>query len=209
MEIRLKPLAGAALMLALAGAIAFGVVAVVQGSAIPFGAAGSPPVPPIGPDLSPSIFPTPTPTPYPVELVPGDESARWDWTWQSACLPNLEKFFGQFPAHKITITLTDNPTLSLGVAYPEMGEAQSIGLTRCEEIEDELRCQVSVGKGATGPALDTALTAAAIYGVQEFFRSHVRQDWENRSAWSWTQFEPFLAQEEGTWRSQCVTATGS
>jgi hypothetical protein len=209
MEIRLKTLAGATALLGLVAAAGIAVAALGPRLPLAFAPLSVPiegPVPPIEPEFPWTV---PTPTPEAAELVPDDQSAAWDWNWQAECLPKLADLLRQYRARRITFTLTGDASLSLGVAYPSMGEAAAIGLTRCEGKADELHCQVAIGKGTPGPDLDTATTAAAVYGVEQYFRPKARQDWEERTAWSWAHFAPFLVKEGEAWRSSCVTVSAS
>ncbi len=143
-------------------------------------------------DASPLL---PTVTPRLVQVSTRDESATWAWAWEPACLTNLKRHFGATRAHDVTLVLADDPTLSLGIAYPSIEYPDAIGLTRCEGENNVLTCRLSVSEGSPGASLDATMTAAAPYGVEEFYRLRSRQEWELRAGWEWDRFSPFLTRE--------------
>ena len=109
----------------------------------------------------------------------------------------------------LEVTLVDDPTLSLGVAYPELSDAAAIAQSDCEGANGELFCSVGVGLGEAGDELDMVVTAALAYAIQEFHRPKSRQDWEAQSAWDWSVFTPLIEDKEGAWHSNCLTLSAS
>lgn len=151
------------------------------------------------------LLPTVTPRLAPVTMR--DESPTWTWEWDTDCLGNLERHFGTTSARDVSLVLVDDPSLSLGIAYPNMEYPEAIGLTRCTGEHNNLTCRLSVSKGSPGAALDATVMAASLYGVDEFYRLRNRQEWELRAGWEWAQFAPFLTQEGNAWRTGCVHVT--
>lgn len=162
------------------------------------------------PLLETNAFPTAPPVGRPtlpvIDIAFHDESMAWDWQWDLSCEPKLEVYLGQhYPLQTVNITLVDDPTISLGVAYPDMGEAETVALASCEGADGALRCRVAVGYGQASPALDLVTTVAPIYAIQEQLRAKDRQTWETQPAWDWSAFPPLIQQTEAGWQSQCVS----
>lgn len=162
------------------------------------------------PLLETNAFPTAPPVGRPtlpiIDITFRDESAAWDWQWKLTCKPMLEVYLGQrYPLHAGSFTLVDDPTISLGVAYPDMGTPAAVALATCEESDGALTCRVAVGYGAAGSPLDLVATVAPVYAIQEQLRAKDRQTWEAQPAWDWSAFTPLIQQTEAGWQSQCVT----
>ena len=47
--------------------------------------------------------------------------------------------------------------------------------------------------------------AAVLYGVDEFYRPKVREEWDESEVWEWSRFEPLIEQADNGWRSNCLT----
>lgn len=164
----------------------------------------------VRPLLETNAFPTTPPVGRPtlpvIDIAFHDESMAWDWQWDLNCEPKLEVYLGQrYPLQTVNITLVDDPTISLGVAYPDMGEAEAVALASCEGVDGALSCRVAVGYGQASPALDLVTTVAPIYAIQEQLRAKDRQTWEAQPAWDWSVFTPLIQQTEAGWQSQCVS----
>ena len=174
-------------------------VAVTDASPVPVDG----PVPPLGATLG-------TPPPALVaetaqRIIFHDESETW--TWQNACADELARFVtgNGFPVSQLTITLVDEDAdLPLGVAYPAAGAPEALALTTCTEADGGLACQVTVGNGAPGDALDTAVATALGYGVREYFRVKTRESWNEKQPWRWAEFVPLIEQDGDVWRSVCL-----
>ncbi len=205
MEIRLRPLAGGVIVVLLVLAIIAAIVVLLPGDPIDLVrslvAEESGPPATLEPDVSPLL---PTVTPRLAQVTVRDESAAWAWEWEAACMADLQRHLGATKARDVTFVLADDPTLSLGIAYPSIEYPDAIGLTRCAGENNVLTCRLSVSKGSPGASLDATITAAALYGVEEFYRARNRQQWELRAGWEWDRFAPFLRQEGNAWRSSCV-----
>lgn len=162
------------------------------------------------PLLETNAFPTALPVGRPslpvIDLTFWDESNSWDWQWALSCEPVLEVYLGQrYPLHAVSVTLVDDPTISLGVAYPDMGTPEAVALASCEGADGSLTCRVAVGYGAAGSPLDLVATVAPVYAIQELLRAKDRQTWEAQPAWDWAAFTPLIQPTEAGWQSQCVT----
>ncbi|MCE7981852.1 MAG: hypothetical protein DYG89_11705 [Caldilinea sp. CFX5] len=162
------------------------------------------------PLLETNAFPTTPPIGRPtlpvIDITFHDESAMWDWQWKLTCEPTLEVYLGQrYPLHAVSLTLVDDPTISLGVAYPDMGTPSAVALASCEEADGALTCRAAVGYGEAGAPLDLVATVAPVYAIQEALRAKDRQTWESQPAWDWSAFTPLIEQTEAGWQSQCVT----
>lgn len=162
------------------------------------------------PLIETNAFPTAPPTgrsTLPViDITFRDESTTWDWHWKLTCEPTLEVYLGQrYPLQAVSLTLVDDPTISLGVAYPDMGAPEAVALASCEGADGSLTCRVAVGYGTAGPPLDLVATVAPVYAIQEAVRAKDRQTWDAQPAWDWSAFTPLIQPTEAGWQSQCVT----
>jgi hypothetical protein len=207
MEIRLKALAGGVIALFCLMAVIMAAAAVLPDTTARrlqslLASKPSLPAPPAQGNSPLALLPTVTPRLAQVSVR--DESAAWDWAWEPACLTDLQRHLGATKARDVTFVLADDPTLSLGIAYPSIEYPDAIGLTRCAGESNVLTCRLSVSKGSPGASLDATMTATALYGVEEFYRARNRQEWELRAGWEWDRFAPFLHQEGNAWRSNCV-----
>jgi hypothetical protein len=156
-------------------------------------------------DAFPTTLPIGRPTLPIIDTAFQDESPTWDWQWDLACESALEVFLGKrYPLHAVTITLVDDPTISLGVAYPDMGEPEAVALASCEGTDGVLTCRVAVGYGESGAALDLVTAVAPVYAIQDHLRAKDRQSWEAQAVWDWAAFTPLIEQTEAGWQSQCV-----
>lgn len=204
MEIRLKSLLYPMLMLGMGLMIAFGVGNLRTSKAQP----DKPPLPSVEPRLFPTKSADANPTAHPVSVSTRDNSPTWNWQWQPMCEPMLENYLGKrYPMRAVQVDLVDDSSLSLGVAYPDMGVPQAIAQSDCEGANGELFCTVTVGVGEAGDPLDVAVTSAIVYAIDEFHRDKTRQQWESTDAWDWTQFTPLIRQVDGAWESACLEMT--
>lgn len=161
------------------------------------------------PPIKTNAFPKEPPigrTPVdPVSIQVNDASPTWDWQWHQRCAIAMEGYLGQrYPMRSVEILLIDDPTLSLGVAYPELGTADAIAQADCVGANGELFCSVAVGLGEPSDSLDMVVTSAMLYAVDEFHRPKVRQEWENGEGWDWSRFEPLIEETDEGWRSRCL-----
>ena len=161
--------------------------------------------PPIQTDAFPKEPPIGRTPVRPVSIQVNDASPTWDWQWGRSCRIAMEGYLGKrYPMRAVEIHLVDDATLSLGVAYPELGTADAIAQTDCVGANGELFCSVSVGLGEASDALDLVMTAAILYGIDDFHRPKIRQEWEVQAAWNWSRFEPLIAETESGWGSDCL-----
>ena len=161
-------------------------------------------------DVFPTSKPQARPTVTLVAITPQDHSDGWSWQWRAACQPMLELYLAQrYPVERISIQLVDDPTISLGVAYPAQESPDAVGLADCHGEATVLTCRVAVGHGESRVALATAVTGATIYAIREWYRPTDRQTWDTRPAWDWSVFEPLLEQKEDGWESACLMVSPS
>jgi hypothetical protein len=166
------------------------------------------PAPPLGPTLG-----DPPPTHVdaaPVAITFIDESRAW--TWSNRCQVALGRFIADnnYPLRQVTLSLVDSdPTLPLGVVYPDPAEPDALVFTGCRQQGEGLACQVSLGAGRPGSSLDTAMTVALAYGIQEHFRPRTRELWEAGRGWDWAVYQPLVEQAGTVWLSTCMEVKGS
>lgn len=161
------------------------------------------PVPPLGATLG---------TPPPAHVAETAHQIAFHnqsetWTWENGCADELARFVtgNGFPVTTLTITLVDEDAdLPLGVVYPSVEDPDALALTTCTETGGGLACQVAIGAGAPGAALDTAMATALGYGVREHFRVKTRETWNENQSWRWVDFVPLIEQDGEVWRSTCL-----
>lgn len=163
------------------------------------------PVPPLGPTLGDPAVHAGGKAP-PVTFA--DESVAWNWT--NTCQEEVLSWLATqgYGVSDLTVILVDNNhTLPLGVVYPGMDDPDALALAGCEGQGGALTCRVAVGAVASAQALDTAVSVALVYGVEEHFRSRERAEWLAGAPWRWSNYQPLIHAEEETWVSTCLKVT--
>lgn len=153
MEIRLRPIAAALIVLALLGALGYFAWPRLAPLAVALG---------LGPAATAtSSAPVAAPTGGP-EITYLDESLGWDW--QAVCAPQLRQFLAEkLPDHRINavqislVDYTPERKLPFGVRYPDAAGAQADA--NCYAMGGgSYTCAVGVARGEPGPDLDVAVT---------------------------------------------------
>jgi len=201
-EIRLRPLVVALIVLALVGALAYFalprllplVARVGLRTAATATVAAPVAVPADGPDVT---------------FL--DESLGWDWD------ANCEVQFRQFLAEKlpgrwinsVKVVLVDytlDSKLPFGVRYPD--EAGPQVDANCYDMGGgSYTCSVGVERGEPGADLDVAVTLAAPYTLLDMFLARGANPNAVRQTWRWGTFQLLIALIEGTenrWQSSCL-----
>jgi hypothetical protein len=218
-EIRLRPLVVALIVLALVGALGYFAVPRLLPLAGQVG-------------LRPAATPTvaaPAAVPIGSPEGPGtaepaitflDESLGWDWD------ANCETQFRQFLSEKLLPALGLGPAagrrinsvkvvlvdytldraLPFGVRYPD--EAGPQADANCYDMGGgAYTCSVGVARGEPGADLDVAVTLAAPYTLLDMFLARGANPNAVRQTWRWGTFQPLIALIEGTenrWQSSCL-----
>ena len=200
MEIRLRPLVAALIVVALVGAL---------------GCFAWPRLAP----LAAQIGPRPTATvPAPVAAPTGgpditflDESLGWDW--DTTCGPQFQQFLSEkLPGRRISavkIVLVDytlDSKLPFGVRYPDEAGAQANA--NCYDMGGgSFTCSVGVARGEPSANLDVAATLAAPYTLLDMFLARGANPDAVRQTWRWGTFQPLIApieEAENRWHSTCL-----
>ena len=200
MEIRLRPLVAALIVVALVGALGYFAW------------------PRLAP-LAAQIGPRPTATVLaPVAAPAGgpditflDESLGWDW--DTTCGPQFQQFLSEkLPGRRISavkIVLVDytlDSKLPFGVRYPDEAGAQANA--NCYDMGGaSFTCSVGVARGEPGANLDVAATLAAPYTLLDMFLARGANPDAVRQTWRWGTFQPLLApseEAENQWQSTCL-----
>ncbi len=212
MEIRLRPLVAALIVVMLLGGL---------------GCFAWPRLAPVVAPLWPWPAATATSAVAPVAVQPGgpevtylDQSLGWDW--EVACAPQLQRFLAdRLPGQHIAavqIALVDyklDSQLPFGTVYraaratgdcfntPFLVENnQKRGINQ----QGAFTCQVAVAGGEPGPDLDVAVTLNAPYTLLDMFLARGANPDDIRKTWSMATFQPLLAPAEETnrWQSSCL-----
>jgi hypothetical protein len=140
-----------------------------------------------------------------------DQSLGWDW--QAECVPQFRQFLAEkLPGRRISslqIVLVDyslDSRLPFGVRYPD--EAGPQADANCYDMGGgAFTCSIGVERGEPGADLDVAATLAAPYTLLDMFLARGTNPNAVRQTWKWGTFQPLVAPiEEATnqWRSTCL-----
>ena len=198
MEIRLRPLGAAFIVVALLGGLGY---------------FAWPRLAPAGAPLWPWPAATATSAVTPAALPPGgpeitylDQSLGWDW--EVTCAPQLQQFLAdRLPGQRIAavqIALVDykpDSQLPFGTVYRDARAAGD-----CFNQQGAFTCQVAVAGGEPGPDLDVAVTLNAPYTLLDMFLARGATPDDIRKTWSMAIFQPLLvpAEEANRWQSSCL-----
>ncbi len=197
MEIRLRPLGAALIVLALLGGLGYLVWPRLAPLATQIG---------LGPAAAAtSLAPVAAPAGGPA-ITYLDQSLGWDW--EVACAPQLQQFLadrlpGQ-PIAAVQIALVDSKLdsqLPFGTVYRAARAAGD-----CFNQQGAFTCQVAVASGEPGPDLDVAVTLNAPYTLLDMFLARGAAPDDIRKTWSMATFQPLLtpAEEANRWQSSCL-----
>ncbi len=197
MEIRLRPLGAALIVVALLGGLGYLAWPRLAPLATQIGlgpaAAATRPAPVAAPAGGPAITYL-------------DQSLSWDW--DAACAPQLQQFLADhLPGQRIAavqIALVDykpDSQLPFGTLYRA---ARATG--DCFNQQGAFTCQVAVASGDPGPDLDVAMTLNAPYTLLDMFLARGATPDDIRKTWSMATFQPLLtpAEEANRWQSSCL-----
>ncbi len=197
MEIRLRPLGAALIVVALLGGLGYLAWPRLAPLATQVGlgpsAAATRPAPVAAPAGGPAITYL-------------DQSLGWDW--DAACAPQLQQFLAdRLPGQRIAavqIALVDykpDSQLPFGTVYRD---ARATG--DCFRQQGAFTCQVAVASGEPGPDLDVAVTLNAPYTLLDMFLARGANPDDIRKTWSMATFQPLLApaEEANRWQSSCL-----
>jgi len=202
-EIRLRPLVVAFIMLALAGALAY----VARPRVLPLAARIN-----LHPEATPAVLtPVASSAADGPEITYLDESLGWDWA--ATCASQLRQFLAaKLPGRRISavkIVLVDyslDSKLPFGVRYPDEAGAQADA--NCYDMGDgNYTCSVGVERGEAGADLDVAATLAAPYTLLDMFLARGANPDAIRQTWRWGTFQPLIAPVKDTknqWQSTCL-----
>jgi hypothetical protein len=202
-EIRLRPLVVALIVLVLVGALVYLTLPRLLPLVTELG------LRPLATAVIPSA-PVTVPTDGP-EITFLDESLGWDWT--ANCVPQLRQFVAEkLPGRRIgslKVVLVDtnlDSKLPFGVRYPD--EAGPQADANCYDMGGgSYTCSVGVERGEPGADLDVAVTLAAPYTLLDMFLARGANPNAVRQTWRWGTFQPLIALIEGTenrWQSSCL-----
>ena len=202
MEIRLRPLVAALIVVALLGALGYFAwprlaPAVTQLWPRPAATATA---------AAPATVPAGGP-----EITYLDESLGWDW--EAACATQLRQFLAeQLPGRRISavkivlVDATPDSKLPFGVRYPDEAGAQANA--NCYDMGGgAFTCQVGVTRGEPGADLDVAAALAAPYTLLDMFLARGTNPDAVRQTWRWGTFQPLVApieEAENQWHSTCL-----
>jgi hypothetical protein len=201
-EIRLRPLVVALIVLTLVGAVAYFALPRLMPRAAQLG-------------LRPGAT-TVGATPATVraggpEITYLDDSLGWDWT--ADCASQLRQFLTEkLPSRRISslqVVLVDykpDSKLPFGVRYPDQAGAQANA--NCYDMGGgDYTCAVGVARGEPGADLDVAVTLATPYTLLDMFLARGANPDVIRRTWKWGTFQPLIAPHKDTenqWQSTCL-----
>jgi hypothetical protein len=201
-EIRLRPLVVALIVLALLGALGYFAWPrlLPLTTELRLGPVGTATV------AAPVAVPTGGP-----EITFLDESLGWDW--DATCAPQLRQFLAaKLPGRRISavkVVLVDytlDSKLPFGVRYPDDAGAQADA--NCYDMgSGAYTCSVGVERGEPGPDLDVAATLAVPYTLLDMFLARGANPDAIRKTWRWGTFQPLVPPIEDTenqWLSSCL-----
>ena len=202
MEIRLRPLVVALIVLALVGAVAYFALPRLMPLAAQLGL--RPGATTVG--ATPATVPAGGP-----EITYLDDSLGWNWT--ADCAPQLRQFLAEkLPGRRISslqVVLVDykpDSKLPFGVRYPDQAGAQANA--NCYDMGGgDYTCAVGVARGEPGADLDVAVTLAAPYTLLDMFLARGANPDVIRRTWKWGTFQPLIAPLKDTqnqWQSTCL-----
>jgi len=196
-EIRLRPLGAALIVVALLGGLGYLARPHLAPLATQIGlgpaATATSPVPVAAPAGGP-------------EITYLDQSLGWDW--DIACGPQFQQFLADRlpdqPIAAVQIALVDDKPdsqLPFGTVYRA---ARATG--DCFNQSGRFTCQVAVASGEPGPDLDVAVTLNAPYTLLDMFLARGATPDDIRKTWSMATFQPLLvpAEEANRWQSSCL-----
>ena len=198
MEIRLRPLVAALIVVLLLGGLGYFAwprLAPAVAPLWPWPAATA------ASTVMPAVVPAGGP-----EITYLDQSLGWDW--DVACAPQLQQFLAdRLPGQRIAavqIALVDyklDSQLPFGTVYRA---ARATG--DCFNQQGAFTCQVAVASGDPGPDLDVAVTLNAPYTLLDMFLARGATPDDIRKTWSMATFQPLLvpAEETNRWQSSCL-----
>jgi hypothetical protein len=201
-EIRLRPLVVALIVLALLGALGY----FAWPRLAPLAAELR-----LGPAATATVTaPVAVPASGP-EITFLDESLGWDW--DATCAPQLRQFLAaKLPGRRISslqVTLVDytlDSKLPFGVRYPDDAGAQADA--NCYDMgSGAYTCSVGVERGEPGADLDVAATLAVPYTLLDMFLARGANPDAIRQTWRWGTFQPLVTPIEDTenqWQSSCL-----
>jgi hypothetical protein len=204
-EIRLRPLVVALIVLALVGSLGYFTLPRLLPLAAQLGRHPVAPVPSV-----PVTVPEDAP-----EIAFLDESLGWDWA--ADCAPQLHQFLAEkLPGRRINslqVVLVDcnlDRVLPFGVRYPDQAGPQADA--NCYDLGPQTdggnyTCSVGVARGEPGADLDVAATLAAPYTLLDMFLAHGANPNAIRQTWKWDTFQPLVApikDTENRWQSTCL-----
>ncbi|MBM3122662.1 MAG: hypothetical protein FJZ97_10850 [Chloroflexi bacterium] len=207
MEIRLRPLVVAFIVLTLVGGLGYCALPRVLPLAAELGlrSAATATV------AAPVVVPTGGP-----EVTFLDESLGWDW--DATCAPQLRRFLAEkLPGRRISslqVVLVDynlDRVLPFGVRYPDQAGPQADA--NCYDLGPQTdggshyTCSVGVARGEPGADLDVAATLAAPYTLLDMFLARGANPNAVRQTWKWGTFQPLIAplkDTENRWQSTCL-----
>jgi len=202
-EIRLRPLVVALIVLVLVGALGYLALPRLLPLVAELG------LRPVATAVIPSA-PVTVPTDGP-EITFLDESLGWDW--DANCKTQFRQFLSEkLPGRRINsvkVVLVDytlDSKLPFGVRYPDEAGAQADA--NCYDMGGgAYTCSVGVERGEPGVDLDVAVTLAAPYTLLDMFLARGANPNAVRQTWRWGTFQPLIALIEGTenrWQSSCL-----
>ncbi len=202
MEIRLRPIVAAFIVLALVGALGYFALPRLGPLAKQLGLRSSATATVPAPAVTLAGGP---------EIIYLDQSLGWDW--QAECAPQFRQFLAEkLPGRRISslqialVDYTSDSKLPFGVRYPD--EAGPQADANCYDMGGgAFTCSVGVERGEAGGDLDVAMTLAAPYTLLDIFLARGANPNAVRQTWKWGTFQPLVAPlEEATnaWRSTCL-----
>ena len=208
MEIRLRPLVVALIVLALVGAVAYFALPRLMPRAAQLGL--RPGATTVG--ATPATVRAGGPKPRnAVRFTYLDDSLGWDWT--ADCASQLRQFLAEkLPSRRISslqVVLVDykpDSKLPFGVRYPDQAGAQANA--NCYDMGGgDYTCAVGVARGEPGADLDVAVTLATPYTLLDMILARGANPDAIRRTWKWGTFQPLIAPLKDTqnqWQSTCL-----
>ena len=159
--------------------------------------------------------PTPTAAPR-VRVVVENRSEEWEVHGLDECLPKLRSWLERrgYPLRSVTLVVTDTvtPEMAVSTVWPDPRDAwppthEVSGVCRGDPASPE--CVLAVEKGEPGPTLALIASVELANVVYDFYRPR-RQGLVDENGrikeWGWELFTPLIEkQEDGTWRSACIS----